>query len=182
MDYADWLKVTVSSAATTAILGATLAFLLKTWVSTQIKESIAAEYEKSVEAFKNRLEWDDKKKLQAAQVAELISVFLKQPYFADADVNHIRYELQRKYWEMSLWLDPSVLRAVHKTFNSYADVGLTHKEALIEVRRLFLGADDPIRPDELHHWTAIARAQQSRPQNGSATETSVPPVERPAPR
>lgn len=47
---------------------------------------------------------------------------------------------------MVLWLDPPVLKALHAAFASASNPGLAHKEALIQVRRAFVGAHDMIEP------------------------------------
>lgn len=126
----------------------------KEWFSTRLKESVAAEYKQAMELFKQRLTWEDRRKQQAVEIAELFSLWLQQSYDSRKDVNLIRYELQKKYWELALWLDEPVLQALHKAFRSASNPGIAHKEALIAVRRLIVGPDDGIRPEELFHFDA----------------------------
>jgi hypothetical protein len=149
-----WPDILLTSGLTTVATGA-LAFLLKEWMSTRIKESIGAEYKKALELFKQQITWEDKRKQQAAEIAELFSLWMQANYDKKKDVNLIRYELQKKYWELALWLDAPVLQAVHDALKSASNPGLFHKKALIAVRRLYVGSDDPIRPEELFHWDAL---------------------------
>jgi len=152
----NWSEILATSILTTAAT-ATLAFLLKEWISARLKESISAEYKKALEVFKQELGWEDKRKQQAAELAELFSLWLQSNYDKTKDKNIGRYELQKKYWQLVLWLDPPVLRAIHKAFASSGNPGITHKEALIAVRRLFVGNDDPIQPQDLQHWEPVSR-------------------------
>jgi hypothetical protein len=160
MNWPNILNALLTSAFTTGAL-ATLGFLLKEGVSALIKESISAEYERALERLKSQIAWEEKRKLQAAEIAELFSLWMKHNYYKEQDVNVIRYELQKKYWELALWLDAPVLQAVHKAFESAAKPGITHKEALIAVRRAYVGGDDPILPDELYHWNALPVTPES---------------------
>ena len=150
----DWSEIILTSGLTTAATGA-LGFLLKEWFSTRIKESVGAEYKKALEVFKSEIAWEEKRKQQAAALAELFAIWMQTNYDKEKNVNHIRYELQKKYWELALWLDAPILQAVHNAFKNAAHPGITHKEALIAVRKIYLGKDDPIRPEELFHWNPL---------------------------
>lgn len=156
----DWADIILTSGLTTAAIGA-LGFLLKEWVSTRLKESIGAEYKKALEVFKSEIAWEEKRKQQAAELAELFSIWMQANYDKQKDVNLIRYELQKKYWELALWLDAPVLQAVHEAFKTGEYPGIEHKKALIAVRRIYLGKDDPIRPEELFHWDAFLSVPES---------------------
>ena len=156
----NWTDVLLTSGITTAATGI-LGFLVKEWASTKIKESIGAEYNKALEIFKSQINWEDKRKQQAAELAELFSIWMQANYDKEKDPNLIRYELQKKYWELALWLDAPVLQAVHEAFKASAHPGIKHKEALIAVRRIYLGKDDPILPEELFHWDALPSKPES---------------------
>jgi hypothetical protein len=150
----NWPDIILTSGLTTAAMGV-LGFLLKEWFSTRLKESVGAEYKKALEVFKNEIAWEERRKQQAAELAELFSIWMQANYDKEKDVNLIRYELQKKYWELALWLDAPVLQAVHDAFKAAAHPVITHKKALIAVRKIYLGKDDPIRPEELFHWDAL---------------------------
>lgn len=151
----NWLDILWTSGLTT-LATAGLTFLLKEWISTNLKESVAAEYNKALEMFKNRIAWEDMRKQQAAELADLFSLWMRHFYYPKEDVNAIRYALQRKYWELSLYLDPPVLQAVHDALTTPAGTGtVKHIQALVKVRKLFLGADDPIRWEEMGLWPAL---------------------------
>ena len=156
----NWSDILLTSSLTTAAMGV-LGFLLKEWVSTRLKESVAAEYERALEVFKSQIAWEEKRKQQAAELAELFSIWMQANYDKEKDVNLIRHELQKKYWELALWLDAPVLQAVHDAFKASAHPGIKHKEALIAVRRIYLGKDDPISPEELFHWDALPIAPEN---------------------
>jgi hypothetical protein len=138
-----WSDVLLTSGLTTSATAA-LAFLLKEWASNRLKESIGAEYKKALELFKQQITWEEKRKQQAAELAELFSLWMQANYDKTRDVNLIRYELQKKYWELALWLDAPVLQAVHEAFRSASNPGIAHKKALIAVRRIYVGNNDPV--------------------------------------
>jgi len=83
-----------------------------------------------------------------------------EDYDKKGDRNLNLYSLQRKYWELVLWLDAAVLQAVHNAFKQASNPGISHKEALITVRRKFVGNDDPIRAEELYHWDPVPTGSQ----------------------
>jgi hypothetical protein len=150
----NWPEILSVSALTTVGVGA-LGFLSKEWISTRLKESVAAEYKEALEVFKQQLAWRELRKRQAVEIAELFALWMQHNYDSSKDVNLTRYDLQKKYWELALWLDEPILKAVHKAFQSAPNPGIAHKEALIEVRRLIVGKDDEIRAEDLFHFDAI---------------------------
>jgi hypothetical protein len=150
----NWSDILLTSGLTTALTAA-LGFLLKEWISTRLKESIGAEYKKALELFKQQIAWEERRKQQAGEVAELFSLWLRANYDKTTDPNLQLYELQKKYWGLVFWLDAPILRAIHDAFRSASDPGLTHKKALIAVRRMYVGSDDPVVADELYHWNPV---------------------------
>lgn len=149
----DWLNILFTSGITSGLI-ALLVFLSKEWIAVRLKESIAAEYKQALEEYKSQLQWEEKRKQQAAEIAELFSLWMKHNYFPEESNNKIRYELQKKYWELVLWLDAPVLNAVHIAFKSSTNPGITHKQALIAVRKLYVDENDGIKADDLFHWNA----------------------------
>ncbi len=150
----NWSEILTTSVLTTAAI----TFLLKLWISVRLKESISAEYKKAVEEFKQQLGWEEKRRLQAAEIADMLSLWRgRSKYDKTKDENLDRYELQKKYWQLALWLDAPVLKAVHQAFASWENPGITHKTALIAVRRLFVGNDDPIQPDEIFSFDEVPK-------------------------
>jgi hypothetical protein len=157
----NWFNVLLTSLTSGVMTSAILTcafFLLKEWASQRLSESIGAEYKKALELFKQQIAWEEKRKQQAAEVADLFSLWLLANYDKTRDPNLINYELQKKYWELVLWLDAPVLQAVHEAFKSASNPGITHKKALIAVRRIYVGQNDPILPEELHHWNPLPAA------------------------
>jgi len=159
----NWSEILLTSGFTTAAT-AGLEILLKNWISVRLKESISAEYKKALEEFKQQLGWEEKRRLQAAEIADILSLWRGRfKYDKTKDENLDRYELQKKYWQIALWLDAPVLRAVHQAFASSDNPGITHKVALIAVRRLFVGKDAPIQPQDLQHWEPVSSDKASGP-------------------
>jgi hypothetical protein len=159
----NWSEIFVTSGLTTVAM-TVLAFLLREWISVRLKESISAEYKKAFEEFKQQLGWEQKRRLQAAEVVDFFSLWRGlHKYDKTKDENLVRYEVQKKYWQIALWLDAPVLRAVNQAIASSDDPGITHKVALIAVRRLFVGDDDPIQPQDLYHWEPVSIDKASEP-------------------
>ena len=75
----NWNQIFLTSAFTTTLMAA-LAFILRKWASARIKESISAEYKKALELFKQQVAWERRRKEQAAEVAELLSLWMKGNY------------------------------------------------------------------------------------------------------
>lgn len=135
-----WTEIFLTSGFT-AILLAPLVFIAKNWVVNHLKESIR---------------WESVKKEKATAIAEIISLWLLHNYDKKRDPNLIRYELQRKYWELSLWLDASTLRILNKALIKKVPAGISHKEALSAVRKLILGdRNDPIEAEDFVHWDPV---------------------------
>jgi hypothetical protein len=166
MSYLNILLIAV----TTNVLTAVVIFLLKDWIKTRLKESIGAEYKKALEIFKGNLEWEAKKKEQAIQIAKLFSLWMRFNYYPEGDINNDRYYLQHEYWQLAMWLDAPILKVVNQAFTYTGTPGLAHKEALIAVRKLLFGEDDPITAGELCHWDAIRPASLV----GVVSETAKP--------
>ena len=159
----NWPDILLTAAFTTAAMAA-LAFLLKEWISARLKESIVAEYKRALEVFKQELGWKEKRRLQAAEIADILSLWRGRfKYDKTKDENLDRYELQKKYWQIALWLDAPVLRAVNQAFASSDNPGITHKAALIAVRKIIVGNHDPIQPEELCHWEPVDIDKASGP-------------------
>lgn len=136
----SWTEIFSTSGLTVALLAA-LVFILKNWFISHLKESIR---------------WESVKKEKATAIAEIISLWLLHNYDKKRDPNLIRYELQRKYWELSLWLDAATLRILNKALLKKVPAGISHKKALSAVRKLNLGdRKDPVKPEEFIHWDPV---------------------------
>jgi len=160
-----WTALTTSGVTAAVFVG--LGLVLREWLSARLKQSIAAEYARGIEQLRaeyaeglerlrSELSWEEKRRIQAIGLPELFSLWLKGSYDKDENPNRDKYLLQKKYWELVPWLDADVLRAVHRAFANSGKPGVTHKEALIAVRRAFCGKDDPITAEELYHWSPDA--------------------------
>jgi len=150
----DWFIQVLSTSSITAAIIAALAFISKGWFSTRLKESISSEYKEAFERYKKELERKEDRRKQAYELADFFSIWLKASYFPKDDVNEIRYECQKKYWQLVLSLDAPVLKAVNKVLH---ETGLTmaHKEALIIVRKFYINEYDDLEANELFHFDPI---------------------------
>jgi hypothetical protein len=147
----NWREILLSNVLASTIPIAVLGFLLKKWISVRLE----AESNKALERFKHEIAWAEKRREQAAEVAELFSLWLKGNYDTPGSENLNLYELQKAYWKVALWLDAPILQSVHKAFHTASHPGILHKEALIQVRRLLVGVDDPISAGELFHFDPV---------------------------
>jgi hypothetical protein len=139
----DWLNILLTPVITAALVTA-LAFLARTWVTSRVQETF--------EIFKRRITWEERRKQQAVEVANLFSLWVQGSFDKSKDPNVILFEVQKKYWELVLWLDALILRAVSQPL---ASKNGTHFDALISVRRFLLGANDPFTAEEIVRWTPI---------------------------
>lgn len=109
--------------------------------------------QKDIENYKRRIVEQELRKQQASEIADLLCLHTKHNYEREPDINSNRYELQKKYWQLSLCLEPHLLRQVHEVFRNSSNFGLTPKETLIAARKLILeDENDPIIADELYHF------------------------------
>lgn len=108
---------------------------------------------KKIEEFKKVLEWETRKREQVAQIAELVSLWIKKKYFPTCDDNQVRYDAQKKYWELALWLPAPVLKKLNEAFTK-TNAG-DYKEAMILARKIIVGEEDDVKAEELVHWPSI---------------------------
>jgi hypothetical protein len=108
---------------------------------------------KKIEEFKKALEWETRKREQVAQIAELVSLWIKKKYFPACDDNQVRFDAQKKYWELALWLPAPVLKKLNEAFTK-SNAG-DYKEAMILARKIIVGEKDDVRAEELVHWPSI---------------------------
>ncbi len=154
--------VLLTSGLTTIALTAVLVFLLKGWISTRLQESIGAEYKEALELFKQQIAWEERRKQQAAEVADVLSLFVLNSYDNKTEPNLTRYELQKQYWKLALSLDAAILQKVHDVFKSWNSPIVHQLNALIAVRRMYVGEHDAIQPEELWHWNPLPPAGQEK--------------------
>jgi len=133
----NWLETFLTSGITTILIG-TLVFFARNWLIIHLKEKIR---------------WESVKKEKATAIAEVLSLWLLHAYDKKRDPNLIRYELQRKNWELSLWLDAPCLKILNKALVTKGPAGILPLEALSAVRKLIVGdPNDPIKAEEFVHF------------------------------
>lgn len=134
------LEIAIQSSLTTVLLG-----LVGLWFEGRIK--------KTIEKYKDALQWETRQREQVTQIAELISLWVAKEYDKTLDANKVRYESQKKYWELALWLPAPVLRALNRAFIE-GQAG-HYKEAMTLARKIIVGEDDDIKAGEIVHWKPI---------------------------
>lgn len=100
------------------------------------------------------LAWREKRREQIVGVSELFSLFHKWKYFPIDQAEESKYELQKKYWELCLWLDAELIRDINNAFTSFNQNKdeFAAKEAMIRARKHLTGKDDDLKPEEITHW------------------------------
>ena len=157
----DWSQ-TFTTSTLTIVLLFLIGFIGRKWLETQITEKIKSGYEKEIEKYKEQVRWEAAKKEKAAAVVEVFSLWVASNYDKDSDKNLFRYELQKKYWELSLWLDAPILKVVNDALTASGPT-IKHKEAMSSVRKMILDdPDDPISAENWIHWNALDRPAPSQ--------------------
>lgn len=111
--------------------------------------------------FKSRITWEIRRREQTSQIAELVSLWVVRGYDKTRDENLVRYEAQKKYWELALWLKAPVLRALNEAFKGG---GAGHyKDAMILARKMIVGHKDDVKADELVCWMPVEEPGQKPP-------------------
>jgi hypothetical protein len=164
MGLRDYVLSGVFSTLGIATLLAVLTFLAKSWVETRLKESIKGEYDRALEKIKasnqetlekvkTELAWEARVRERSGEVADFFSLWLSQSYVKAPDANAHLVELQKKYWQLALWLDAPVLKALHAALANAANPREAYKKALIEARRSLLNkSDDPIKWEDIYSF------------------------------
>lgn len=155
----------IQPAITTALL-ALIGFVARDWLSARVKEGVAAEFKKEQERYSAELRWAEGRRQKAAQIAEVISAWLSLEYDPNKRGNPAAtIEVEKKYWELALWLDTPTLRKLNQAL--LLEPGVHYKEALAAVRVELVGdEDEPIRPEEFVHWEIPGRPDSANDKAG----------------
>jgi hypothetical protein len=130
----NWLKVLVQSGITAGLIG-----LIVLWL-------------------KARITWEIRRREQTSQIAELVSLWVVRGYDKTRDENLVRWEAQKKYWELALWLKAPVLRALNEAVKG-GGAG-PYKDAMILARKMIVGRKDDVKAGELVHWMPVEEPGQ----------------------
>ena len=160
--YPDLPRITGNAAFLILIFVSFLVFFGKRWIQTKIKESVAKGYKESIEKYKDQLSWQSKRKEQSVEVAEFFSLHHKWKYFPEMNKDEIKYDLQRKYWNLAIWVDAPILRALNEHFDISTSDENAHKEVMVKVRKL-LHQNDDITANEITHF--LSEMEQSNVEN-----------------
>lgn len=146
------LTSVLTTSGLTVALTSIVVYLAKDWIKTRLEMSIRQEYRKAFEDYRMSLQWESRRREEATQIAELLSFWVARNYDKTLNENAALFNLQRKYWEVALWLEAPVLKKLNKAFTGDEFATLQYKSALIEVRKAIIGIQDDIRPEDLVHW------------------------------
>lgn len=146
----------IQPAITTALL-ALAGFVARDWLSARVREGVATEFKKEQERYSAELRWAEGRRQKAAQIADVISAWLSLEYDPNKRDSQAAFiEVEKKYWELALWLDTSTLRKLNQAL--LHEPGVDYKEALAAVRVELVGdEDEPIRSEEFVHWEIPGR-------------------------
>ena len=170
----DLLAPYITGSATTLVVILVLGFAAREALGTRIKESIAAEFRREHEKFTSDLRkeheryaaelrrdheqfaesvrWASQRKEKAAQIAEVISAWIALNHDPDKAKSTAAYiDMQRKYWELCLWLDIDTLRLLNRALT--AQPGADYKQALASARAVLVGNEtSPLVAAEVVHF------------------------------
>jgi hypothetical protein len=159
----DLLGPYLAGSATSLAVVIVVGFAAKTALSKRISESIASEFRKEHERFAanlrqehevyaQKLQWASSRRAKASEVADVISSWIALSHDSDKTHNVAAYlEVQKKYWELCLWLDTMSLRLLNDAMT--ARPGADYKHALIQARKVITGDDkDPFEAHEIVHF------------------------------
>ena len=127
--------VLTTSVLTAALLGLGMV-LVRTWGVARIEEKVR---------------WDAVKRERASATAEFLAAWIAHNYDPSKRTDVHRLEIQRKYWELMLWLDTETLRELNRAL--MGEEGADHFVPLARVRQTIVGSGEaPIRPEEIIRW------------------------------
>ena len=138
----DFIKIF----AVSALGGITAAFLLRTWISVRITNSIKSEYDRQLELYKREL--DRKQKIEV--VSELLAEWIR---YAPGEPmpKEYRTRLNKLSFEASLWLPTELASELGKVLQQRKDAKST-LEILLLARKLLLD-DDSLTLDLTTFWS-----------------------------
>lgn len=117
----------------------------------RLRSELAKDLESERQAFAKELErlkgswgWEERRREQAAKVAEVLCLWVTA-----AKNEPVKADLLRAYSELALWLDVTALREVNKCL-SYT--GGSFRAALLAARKVIVGADDDLAAREFVTW------------------------------
>ena len=138
-------ETVVASFLASAMSGAIVAFLLRTWVEARLKSSIEHEYKKQFELFQRQLDRQQKIEL----VAELLAEFIKIPV-GEVVPREQRHLLNRLSFQSTLWLPPELAIQLSKRLQNHADAKSAFE--LILLARHLLTDDASLKLEHVTFW------------------------------
>ncbi|MEW6992634.1 hypothetical protein AADZ91_18395 [Colwelliaceae bacterium 6441] len=127
----EWIKIGGGAALIIGVVGFAFTKLLDMAVH------------KSLEEFKNELAFDNKRKEQAALVAELIAEWVKEPM--DKTL------VNKLLWEATLWLPEPEVEKLHKVFVLAEDAPNT-MQMLLDIRSVIQGTPTNLKAEKITYF------------------------------
>jgi hypothetical protein len=140
----DWLGWGGSGiVAALAVLGVSaLVWLISKWLDARLVESVRAEYQRDLarlnhEFSKKLEEYKEQIKIraQAARTSELLALAL-------SGEDEKAREFNKLVWELSLWLEPSLVIDLAHCLDPGSPNPIDPKEILVRIRKVLLKDDD----------------------------------------
>lgn len=108
-------------------------FLARESIVARIRESVAAEFRREHEKYVAELKWEQSRREKASQIADVVSSWIALEHVPSKKADPQEYlDVQRKYWELALWLDTDSLEALNAALTRRE--GAHYKLALAKVR------------------------------------------------
>lgn len=128
-----------------------------------VKLIVDVSVKKLVEQLKADLSFEQKKREQAALVAEAIADWIAYP----TEVDDIK-KLQKLVWEATLWLPDDLAKDFNDMLNHREK---TAKEMLVAVKSLIWQQETNLKPDDIVHFELKKRSNKSmQPIAGGSTD------------
>jgi hypothetical protein len=133
----------------TALSGAVVAFLAKSWLETRLKESIKHEYDQKMALFKKELDEKQLERQKIELVSELIAEWMACPP-GEIFTKEYRTRLNRLSFQASLWLPSELAIELSKRLQTKPDAKSSW-ELILFARRLLTG-DDSLGVEHVTFW------------------------------
>jgi hypothetical protein len=139
MSFENTMELFGIIATSIVIITPIVVFIVKTYFTAKIEQSVKIKYDKKLEEIK----FEIKKREQSALVANMFSkwIVLKD----DTDKNR---ELNKLSFEMSLWLPDNIAIEVNKRLRNAKD-SKTVMDLIIECRKLINDGKTDLKPEEI---------------------------------
>lgn len=148
----DLIYQLVGGSLVTTVILLSVGYFFREMLTARIKESISAEFKKEHERLVADLRWEYSRREKATKTADLLSEWIALAHVPERSKDPLAYiEVQRKYWELALFLDPEPFNLLNKALTGQP--GANHKDVIAELRNAMMPASaKKIRGEEIVHF------------------------------